>query len=583
MSTFESLPREIWDIILFYVGDHVKKGQWMAINKNWCNMYLPLAYISPVIHLNAKRSKFYGIVYSPFSPGQLTTSITFRFFKEDKRYTKKVTRGKLYRLMMCTPHVEEVKFSVIENVKKKSWDYFYKVLKAANTWKLRHLPDDWELEYLDDKADMALIYSTYLECAQHLRHSLNSLRLMKEMMSTNMDLSFLNVLTALRSLDITKGFLKSVYDLDLLLQHVPQLEELEVDFVDTSFISDHDNGGIILAREYPNIKTLNFHSFVLQTDQQACIFYTNFTGLQTLHIEGIQNELTLKPETAKKFFKMLSSLLNYNFGLRGNFIGKSDFISKNCLQVNHVLLSGRRLDYDESPVCVKKSKLFPDGTMQHIFPNDCVHTRRITYVLGLNIEQPELAQIKDSCIQDFLKALFNHQHRNLRSIVFDELRIMSPIKTDLVFTSYIQSISFNKCRFSKSNLQVLLACFTNLGNIHFSDCALDGYNHHYRVDIIIPKTDVHQLCISNSFTTFPKSTLISLTLADEGAKKYYYIEDEGILVAVETTEQQFLLFTEEALYNPDFTKIINIHVKSIRKLVLKLYRTNQSKDIHLVF
>ncbi|KAI7895556.1 uncharacterized protein EV154DRAFT_477354 [Mucor mucedo] len=590
MDTFKSLPHEILEIILSYAGDHVKNSQLMAVNRNWYNIYLSLVYTAPVIDLDSEPSEFYGITDSPFRPGQYTTSITFRSFSPEPE----CTQSRLYRLMMHTPHVKEVKFHKIKNVKAQGWEYFYTVLKTANAWKLHCLPDDWKLKAVNDKADRTLIYSTYLECAQHLKHSINSLRLMKKMMPTNMDLSFLNVLTALRSLNITKGYLKSVYDLDLLLQHVPMLEELEVDFKKTSFISDHNNGGIILTREYPSIKTLNFRSFVFQTDQQACIFYANFTGLKKLYIAGVQNELTLKPETAKKFFTMLLSLLDYDFKLRGAFIDKFDFINANYLQETHASVYNHKKKTDA--VDIQKSKDFPDGMINYYFTDDRAVATHVLLRLGPYIQRIQFNNVDNKNIQHYLEVIFSNKHKNLHTIVFNSLAFLQLSKANFFFTSGIQTILFDNCKLSEYALKELSLHFTNLKVVNFKDSASDESFDNRRINIILPNTDIQQLSVTCSnpllnliYTIYPGSwdprmlPFVSVTLTDEGVTRYYYTRDERVPEIVETTKKHFKLVEKGTLEGyVDLTTIVIIHVKSIRELTLKL-NNNLSRDIIMVF
>ncbi|KAI7895558.1 uncharacterized protein EV154DRAFT_573355 [Mucor mucedo] len=597
MNTFESLPHEIWDIIMFYVGDHAKKSQVMAVNKKWYNLYLSLAYTAPVIDLNSCPSKFNGFFNSPFNPGQYTTSITLQHFGGDTEYYADITESKLYRLMMQTPHVKEVEFDQIKRFDTRYWDYFYKALKAANTWKLHKLPNNWYLSHIYKQA--ILVHATYWKCVKHLKHSISSVRLIKTKKPKMMNFRFLNQFTALRSLNITKGLLKRVYDLDILLQQVSQLEEIEVDFSDTSFVPDFSrNGGMILGGEYPNIKTIIFHSFVFQTDHQACIFYTNFTGLQKLHITGIQNELILRPETEMKFFTMLSSLLDYNFGLRGSFIGKSDFVSRNCMQVNHALLSGRRRGDNPIPICVEKSILFPDGAIRHTIWNDHIAARRILLGLGPNIQQLELSDIKDEHIQDSLEVLFSNQHKKLRYIVFQRLNFTMLTNANLVFTGCIDSVQFEVCTLSEQALQFLLACFTNLRKVHFKACVFSDSFKHTSICVTMPKTDIQQLCITyqrppnnelgyrhkerwNRAKPRVPFPLVSITLINEGTTKYYHTKYEVVPVVMETTEKEFLQLRENATRFVPCPYVIAIQAKSIRELTIMNHKTHPSTDIHM--
>ncbi|KAI7895568.1 uncharacterized protein EV154DRAFT_8470 [Mucor mucedo] len=589
MGTFKSLPHEILENILSYAEDHVKKSQRMAVNRNWYNIYLSLVYTAPIIDLDSKPSKFYGITDSPFRPGKYITSITFRSLKAEAGYTTDITQSKLYRLMMHTPYVKEVKFSTINDVKAQGWEYFYNVLKMANTWKLRCLPDDWDSYYLGE----TLCYSIYLKCAQHLKNSVSSLYLIGTKMPTKMLPSYLNMFTALRSLEITGCLLKNVYDLDMLLQLVPLLEELTVSFEETSFSSDHDNGGIILTREYPSIKTLDFRSFVFQTDQQACIFYTNFTGLQNLSIGGIQNELTIKPETAKKFFTMLLRLSDYYFVLRGTFMGKFDFINDNSPQETHASIHNH--GHMTDAVGIQKSKDFPDGVINYDFTEDRAVATHFLLRLGPDIQRIRFERVEDENIQYYLEVIFSYQHKNLHTIVFNKLTFRYLTQDNFVFTSGIQTILFHYCRFSIYAMKVLSLHFTNLKVVSFKGTDSDETFDHSWNNIILPNTDIQQLSVSCGvsihdmiYNIYPERwdprilPLISITLTDEGVTRYYYTRDEGIPEIVETTGTHFELVAKATLRFDAYAKIVNIHVKSIRKLTLEL-NNDPSNDIIMVF
>ncbi|KAI7895523.1 uncharacterized protein EV154DRAFT_495174 [Mucor mucedo] len=578
MGAFEYFPREIWEIILFYGGNSVKKGRVMAVNKHWYIMFLSITFTAPFIRLSCDRSKYHDIVNSPFRPGQWTTSITFRFFKAER---DTITQGKLYRLMKCTPHVEQINFNQIEIVDEQDWNYFYEVLKLAGVWKLRCLPDDWKLESVDNRVDMKSVYSAYLKCAQHLRDSLGSLRLIKEMMPTNTDLSFVNGFTAL----------------------TPHLEELEVDFKDTSFDSD-DYKKTILNVKYPSIKILTFHNFVFETDNQVSMIYTHFTGLKKLSLACSKNKLVLKPETSRAFFSMLSSLLNYNILFRRNTIDVAKFINEYCQQEMHATAYGSYI-YDDS-ILVSKTKSVPKTMIKYKFytegNTDHYAAKRILSDLGPSIQQVELLDLEDETIQEYLKALFSIQHKTLHSIVFNALTFETLVLTGgLYYTSYLQCIMFDKCTFSKQALQALSGVFTNIDSIHFKGCHFDESFDRSWVNIIMPKTEIHNLCISYNVPfsasyndenetlyddeekiehprIFP---LVSITLTGEGVTRYYYTRDENVPVVIQTTELQFYLLADEHRYLP-FIRVVNVQVKSIGELSLKL-SNNRSKDIQMNF
>ncbi|KAI7895555.1 uncharacterized protein EV154DRAFT_495298, partial [Mucor mucedo] len=506
-----------------------------------------------------------------------------------------VTQSNLYRLMMYTPHVEEVKFNYIEDVKEKDWAYFYKVLKTADVWKLRYLQNDWDSCRVDSQIDLPVVYSIYLKCAQHLKSSLASMRLIEKYMPTNIGVSFLHELVALSSLHINRGFLKNVNDLDIILQYTPQLEELNVDFSITRFNYDHPSDRPILNEVYPNMKILTFHDYVFQTDNQVCIFHNNFTGLRKLQITCAQNELSLKPETTENFFIMLASLSAYHIRFKENAIDMSDFINENCRQDMHAFVHGKS-GVDRDAIIISKTERIPEAMVKY----DYSTARHILSRLGPHVQQIQLVFLESGYTKHLLERLFSTQYITINALVCQGLDLYWLTEADLLYTSYIQSLTFHDCKFSEESLQVLSAGFTQLDTVHFKSCRF-GYSW---INITMPSTDIHTLCISYNLPfcvtfvnnlnelrwrslyndmmenphTFP---LVSIKLTDEGITRYYYTRGEDKPVAVETSETQFQLLAK-MVPRKDFFKIINVSVRSIQKLSLKL-NSNRSNDIEMIF
>ncbi|KAI7895570.1 uncharacterized protein EV154DRAFT_495342 [Mucor mucedo] len=595
MAAFAYLPREIWDIIFLYAGDHVKKRRMMSVNRHWYTMHLSVVFKAPSISLGCKRSKYNSIMNSPFFPGQWTTSVNLSSFEAETEHNNDVTQSNLYRFMMYTPNVEEVKFDFIEKIKEKDWAYFYKVLKTANVWKLHRLQDDWDLFNVNKRIDVTAVYSIYLKCAQHLKRSLVSTRLIEKYMPTNFGVSFLHELVALSSLHITRGFLKNVNDLDIILQYSPQLEELNVDFSNTRFDSDHPSDRPILNEVYPNMKVLTFHDYVFQTDNQVCIFHNNFTGLRKLQITCAQNKLNLKPETTEDFFIMLASLSTYHIRFNKYAIVISDFINENCRQDMHAFVHDKSGE-DRNAIIISKTERIPEAMVKYDY-STAIH---ILSRLGPHVQKIQLVCLENGYTEHLLERLFSTQCITINAIVCQGLDLHRLTEADLLYTSYIQSLTFYDCEFSEKFLKVLSAGFTQLDTVHFKSC----YFKYSWINVTMPSTDIHTLCISYNLPfcvtfvdnlnelrwrnlnngmmenphTFP---LVSITLTDEGITRYYYTRGEDKPVAVETSETQFQLLAE-MVPEKDFFKIINISVRSIQKLSLKL-NSNRSNDIEMIF
>lgn len=594
MGTLESLPHELLTLILFYAGDSVKDSRLMAVNKHWYNLFLSVTFAAPVISLRFDCPKYNAIIKSPFYPGKWVTSITLRYLK--------CTYSRLYTLIMYTPHVEQVKFSCTEEFEEEVWLKLYRVLQVTNIWKLRRLPDNWNITSIDDQ-DSLVAYQIYLKCAQCLTGSLSSIRLIKQSILDHSNISFLKEFTALESLKIDKGFFEKICHLDNLLKYTPQLEELEMDFTDTEFHPDTHNDRSILNGVYSNIKTLNLHNFAFQTDSQVAMFHTNFTGLRKLHMSCSQIRLNFKPKTTRNFFTMLASLQNYKIIFNRKLVDVSDFINKNFQQELHAsVCSSSR--YNES-ITIRKSGLVPTTMLKYKFYRD-YSAKRILSVLGSNIQQLEFLYYKKETDGLFLDTLLSNPQKNLRSIVFKKIKYHQYSKdyyNTTSFASYTQNITFNYCYLSESILYYLSCRFTTLDTMHINDCDFEGSGNVPWLNVAMPKTDIRNLCISYSLpfrefdedlnqsllwgddkpkenpSTFP---LISITLVDQDVKRYFYTRNQEGQEVVETTKTQFYLLAQDIPFRV-LNKIVCISVKSIQKLSLKMGNRQQSKAIHLVF
>ncbi|KAG2209475.1 hypothetical protein INT47_008318 [Mucor saturninus] len=549
-------------------------------------MYKSVTFEALTIDLSCVQSEYYDILNSPSRPGQWVTSFTFQSFRAEENYTANITETRLYHLMMFTPHVKVVQFDLIEYVTAEDWDYFYKVLKTANVWKLRCLPDDWNLYGVNSQADLKTVYSTYIKCTQHLKHSLRSVRLIKQPIPTNIGPSFIHELVTLTSLHITEGYLKTMSDLDILLQYTPQLEELSVDFTNTRFNTDQKDDKTILNGVYPSIRILTFHDYVFQTDNQVCVFNNNFTGLRRLHITCFQNKLSLNPEITDNFFMVLASLSSYHIHFSGNTIDISDFIIKNCRQKLHVSVNNNNY-VDEDAITISKTQRVSRTMINYKFHHDYSNARHILSNLGPNVQQFELGNSGEEVTQEILGTVFSSHQKNIHALVFQRLKFKKFDRTDSLYTSCIQSITFNNCQIYGQFLEMLSAQFTKLSKVRFKGYRLIKRPKYFWADINMPSTDFHTLCISYAFPPYvyletmgkfawyngdyvvPKtlcaSSLVSITYAKKGTTKYYYTRNKAKQVLVETAEPQFYLLLEK---NPDVV-FIKITVKSIRRLLIK--------------
>ncbi|KAG2209476.1 hypothetical protein INT47_008319 [Mucor saturninus] len=426
----------------------------------------------------------------------------------------------------------------------------------------------------------------------------------------NFDFSFLHGFTALTSLDIKKGILKNVYDLDTLLQHTPQLETLKVDFTGTCFVSDRQHNGDdnekLMSGVYHNIRALIFTNFIFQKDNQVSMLYTNFTGLRMLHIKCAQSILALKkPETSKRFFKMLTSLSWFEITFSGDTIDVvSDFINENCQHKMRASVSCTT-SVSES-ITLSKTFCYIRQPIKIDYYMGTIHTiRHILSNLGQNIQQLEFRWLRGQEAGLFMNALFSNQHKNLRSVTFNQFKLTRSGIEDDTNTGYTQNITFEECKLSRQALRLFSPRFVTLDTVNINGCKFEGSGDVPWLNITMPKTDIRKLCIS-SYPTFPSilyldssdndddklsnqhnipSTfpLISITLAEEGGDvtRYYYTRNEETPTVVETIRTQIFLLARDIPFKVR-NKIICVHVKSIRELSLKL-TSDRSNDIQMVF
>ncbi|KAI7895557.1 uncharacterized protein EV154DRAFT_495299 [Mucor mucedo] len=291
---------------------------------------------------------------------------------------------------------------------------------------------------------------------------------------------------------------------------------------------------------------------------------------------------------------MLSSLLDYDFYIHGTFIGKFDFINANCLQETHVCIQNYENMTDA--VRVKKSKDFPDGMIDYYFSDNRDVAMRTLLDLGPNIQQIQLIDVATIYIEYYLDIILSNQHKDLHSIVFHSHITQPFVRTDYVFKSSIQNISFRHRRLSNNALRDLSALFTNLKVVHFKACQFDQSSNDNTINIIMPDTAIDQLWVSCGVIfhklfqdEYPKRwdpdmlPLVSITLTEEGVKRFYYtILDKGIPVVLETTRTHFHLLAKATPNYKAMTKIIKVYVKSVRELSLKL-NNDRSKDILMMF
>lgn len=600
MGTFDHLPREIWEIILYHAGNSAKRGRTMAVNKNWYLMYLSITFTAPSIRLTCSRSKYYDIIMSPFRPGQWTTSINFKFFKADTSNNTDITQDKLYRLMKHTPHVQEVTFHDIDIVDEKDWTYFCKVLKEADTWKLRYLPDNWRVGHVDTRININLVYLTYLRCARYVRSSLESLQVVAVMIPTP-NFSRLNGFTALTFIHLDKGVLKNANDLDSVLQYTPSLEEMDADFEKTD-LEDLDRKP--LSGVYPNVKILTFRNFEPQTNNQLSMFTNTFTGLRRLYIIGDSNRplatSTLDPETAQVFFRRLESLLDYRIKFIGDVNSIARFLTENCPQGVNVCITSNidvlcsQVIYDES-VVIKKTNLVSEMAIQYQLYNkedtDSLVGSRLLSKLGPNVHQLEFFRLRRIITKVYLNVLFNKEHKKLTALIFTKLDFdKHAVPQAAIYTGHIRSLKFDRCRVSRNGLQLLSSFFTQLNLLHFKSCSFDGTYGISYTNVSMPETSIHTISISydkdddiaapnsRDAHTFP---LVSITLAEKGETRYYYTRDEGVPIAVETTKTQFDLLREDVPYAA-YSSVVTICVRSIKVLSLRICDV-KTRNIQIVY
>lgn len=589
MGNWDKLPYEILDLILFHAGLSFQTRKSMTVNKQWYNYYLSRLFKTVSLRLDSSNLKLDQIATSPFKPGQWTTCIKFITFKAPADLDNiDIAEDYLDLLIRNTPHVQKVKFIWSEKVNVQDWAYFSIILLKNDNWKLRIFPETWNNQLISS--------AFYYNCAYHVRYTLEKLNLTLGMIAAT-NFNCLKEFTALTCLDIDKNILKDVYGLDSVLQYIPSLEEIDVDFLNT-YCMEQDNNETLGV--YPNVKKITFLNFTPQTSNQLSIFTDNFTHLENLHIVGEKSKpwpaVTVEPHVTEIFFKMLNSISEYQITVPGNVIDV-DFINKQFTQgvdLSVVFIQNIHniLAEEDGSVTIAKTKLDPDIMLQYRivddFTSDRFVGRHILSNLNKNVQQVEISKAVLDSTKDYLNALFEKEYKDLRSIILSDLLFRCyKIPDETVLTrQHIQNLKFYNCKISSEALSLLSTRFKYLEYVYFNTCRFQiNSMDSYYIDVSMPSTDIDTLCISDiqehkyqtrTFRAPQPFAIISIT--DQYLTRYYMTGEDAIIV--ETTEAKFEFLRSKSAETQKLA-VIYIRVKSIKIFSLKSLARKKDVQINL--
>lgn len=303
MGQRSDLPLEILNLITTYCGRNCTQVKWMFVSERWFTFYLSQVYSTIRTSIVNSEPTVQKILNSSFEIGKYVKCVHLSDIRKPvDLYELHIHNDLLGMITQKTPNVRKVcLFQIKKDWIYKDWLYFSIVLISANCWRLQFLPDFQE-NY------MASAHYYYL-CAHYSCHTLKKLELTYEMLKSK-DTSVLKEFTVLETLEVHKGVVNGLNDLESLLQFTPTTQELTVRFF-TGRISQP------VKKEYAarsSIKKLRLYNFTPQHDELFTLV-KEFSSLENLYIFGEKEKMWLSniddPLTIETFFNSINSIQKY--------------------------------------------------------------------------------------------------------------------------------------------------------------------------------------------------------------------------------------------------------------------------------
>lgn len=596
--TWSSLPSEILSLIADNCGRDCKEVKWMFVNKNWFTFFLSQAYHSIAIDLNTNDKKVTKILSSSFGPGKWVRRITFmKIIPPNNMKRLDMLNDLFIRLMKQTPNVKEIQFANNENLGYMAWTYLSVVLMRTNYWKLHVLPKSGE-------ENMAYSAYYYL-CAYHLRNTLKKSYLSAGMVGA-LDFGFLKEFKTLEMLELDSDLVYDLNDLHLLLRQIPSLREIIVRFANNRTELSQEQPIEQKVHEYLNLKKLTFHNYTPKLNKDLQVFAEQFTRLNELNIVGEKNSRwpanEVSPAVTDAFLDIINSLPEYEIIVPGG-TRAVDFTerwlklmkgSRQKIYLSIMYVNEDSLDHLErsrgSSVTIKACQFSSTLTLRYqIFDSgtDSSVGRDVLDNIGDNISQVEITgTVSDNRRTEMLlKKFISEEHVTVKALIINnsKFNLYSSPNNMATVHQHIKNLTFSNCTVGLSSLKTFANEFALLDYVNFDGCAFEEDPIGGGIDMLntefgtIYMSNYRKMIAGRQYTDrIQPLVIVSVYYASRDMKKYYTITENII-----TESSKILVDVLISNLNIDSFVVVNIRVKSLKELILKL--TDSYKKVKITF
>ncbi|KAI9356426.1 hypothetical protein BD770DRAFT_411341 [Pilaira anomala] len=596
---WSSLPSEILSLIADNSGRDCREVKWMFVNKNWFTFFLSQAYHSISIDLNTNDKKVTKILSSSFDPGKWVRRITFmKIIPPNDMKRLDMLNDPFIQLMKQTPNVKEIQFANDRNLGYMAWTYLSVVLMRTSYWKLHVLPKSGEEN---------LAYSAYYYlCAYHLRNTLKKSYLSVGMVGA-LDFGFLKEFKTLEMLELDSNLVYNLNDLHLLLRQIPSLKEIVVRFANNRIELSHEQSTEQKEHEYLNLKKLTFHNYTPKLNEDLLVFTEQFTRLNELNIVGEKSSRWPANEVSHAitdiFLDTINSLPNYEITLPGGvqsayLIGKWLKLMKGSKQeifLSIIYVNEDSFDHLErgrgSSVTIKACQFSSTLTLQyqifHRDGTDSTEGRNVLENISDNVSQIEITgTVSDNTRTEMLlRKLISKEQITIKTLILSNTTFNSYSSPNSMVTvrQHIKNVTFRNCTVGINSLKAFINEFALLDYVNFDGCAFEGDLIDGGIDMLntelgtIYMSNYRKMIAGRQYTNrIQPLVIISVYYASRDTKKYYTITENII-----TESNKILVDVLIPNLNSDSFVVLNIRVKSLKELILKL--TDSYKKVKITF
>lgn len=318
MNKVRALPNELLIAIFEYLPN---KDQYTCLFtcKYWSTAIQIILYKDISIDIGFTDNIFDNLMYdtlvhSAFMPGRWVKKITVKRLKvPDNLMRLDPDTDPLHLLITHCPGVEEFCFHRTNFIFGTEWIYLHMVLEQRpHGWKLRNLG-----EYFD-KDD----YDNYYACAWIMRNSLRDFYLIRKVSDY---INHFKDFQRLSNLYISRHVIKDVIGSDQIIDALPHLVSLEVDFSvpkpqesaarkNIQFLNQHNN------KKYYHVKQLKLKNLPITRDLDLSFIVNKFPGLEEANIKVLKGKPwpigRLSFDGIQAFFGYVCNIPCYSVGFR---------------------------------------------------------------------------------------------------------------------------------------------------------------------------------------------------------------------------------------------------------------------------